>query len=151
MGKEIEYKFLVDKSLWKQQEKATPKQISQCYLHSSKELTTRIRIKNNQAFITIKGATVGVTRSEFEYEIPLQDAREMMEQFGGKTLHKLRYEIQIGDHLWEVDEFQGKLSGLILAEIELSSENETFERPNWITEDVSRDPNYYNAILIERC
>jgi len=111
----------------------------------------RVRIKGSKGFLTIKGATIGISRSEFEYEIPLVEAQEMIDLFAEKTIEKLRYEIQIGNHLWEIDEFHGKLEGLLLAEIELESENEVFEKPIWTLKDVSTDINYFNAKLIERC
>ena len=79
------------------------------------------------------------------------DAEEMIAQFTEKHIRKHRYEIPVGNHIWEVDEFHGKLSGLTLAEIELSSEDEVYQKPDWITDDVSTDPNYYNAVLIEKC
>ena len=151
MSTEIEYKFLVDKDTWNTSEKPEPSLIVQAYIHNSKELTVRVRIKGNQGFLTIKGATVGVTRSEFEYEIPVEEAKEMISQFSEKHIRKLRYEIPFGKHMWEVDVFEGKLTGLILAEIELKSEDEAFEKPNWVGEDVSTDEGYYNAVLIEKC
>jgi CYTH domain-containing protein len=101
--------------------------------------------------LTIKGATVGISRNEFEYEIPVEEAEEMIRLFAEKTISKDRYEIKVGNHLWEVDEFHGNLEGLLLAEIELSNENEAFEQPIWATEDVSTDVNYYNSKLIEKC
>lgn len=151
MATEIEYKFLVDEDKWNVVKKPEPSLIVQAYIHNSKELTLRVRIKGNQGFLTIKGATVGVTRTEFEYEIPISDAEEMISQFSEKHIRKLRYEIPMGNHTWEVDVFEGKLSGLILAEIELKSENEAFQKPNWVGENVSTDEEYYNAVLIKRC
>ena len=148
---EIEYKYLVDAEKWEQLKKPEPSLIVQGYLHKSKEITIRVRIKGDKGYLTIKGQTVGVTRTEFEYEIPVNDAEEMIAQFTDKHICKYRYEIPFGDHLWEVDEFHGKLKGLTLAEIELASEDEAYEKPDWITEDVSTDPNYYNAVLIEKC
>lgn len=151
MATEIEYKFLVEKDKWNTLEKPEPSLIVQAYIHNSKELTVRVRIMGNQGFLTIKGATVGVSRTEFEYEIPVEEAEEMISQFSEKHIRKLRYEFPFGKHTWEVDVFEGKLEGLILAEIELESENEVFEKPDWIGEDVSFDSEYYNAVLIERC
>lgn len=151
MATEIEYKFLVDEEVWNSIEKPTPSLIVQSYIHSSEEVTVRVRIKGEKAYLTIKGKTVGVSRSEFEYEIPVTDAEEMISQFSEKQIRKLRYEIPLGNHTWEVDVFEGKLVGLILAEIELDSEDEEFEKPDWVTKDVSTDAGYYNAILIERC
>lgn len=148
---EIERKFLVDKLEWDKVSKPHPKRIVQAYILNSPAKTVRVRIKGSKGYLTIKGATIGISRSEFEYEIPLAEAQEMIDLFAEKTIEKMRYEIQIGKHLWEIDEFQGKLDGLLIAEIELKSEDEAFEKPNWTLEDVSTDINYFNAKLIERC
>lgn len=148
---EIERKFLVDKVEWEKVEKPNPKKIVQAYILNSPEKTVRARIKGSKGFLTIKGATVGISRNEFEYEIPVEEAEEMIRLFAEKTISKDRYEIKVGNHLWEIDEFHGNLEGLILAEIELSDENEAFEQPIWATEDVSTDVNYYNSKLIEKC
>jgi adenylate cyclase len=150
MAIEIEYKFLVDREKWNALSKPEPSLIVQAYIHNSKEVTVRVRIKGTSAYLTIKGQTIGVIRSEFEYEIPISDAEEMIEQFSTKHIRKYRYEIPMGKHTWEVDVFEGKLEGLILAEVELDSEDEVFEKPEWITEDVSTDASYY-AVLIEKC
>jgi CYTH domain-containing protein len=151
MALEIEYKFLVDKMEWEKLEKPEPSLIIQSYLINSEQMTVRIRIKGDKGYLTIKGKTVGVTREEFEYEIPIENAENIINRFSKKTIKKYRYAIPVDGHVWEVDVFENKLKGLILAEIELQSEDETFTRPKWITEDVSLDPNYYNAILIEKC
>jgi CYTH domain-containing protein len=148
---EIERKFLVDKLEWEKVTKPVPKKIVQAYILNSPEKTVRVRIKGSKGYLTIKGATIGISRSEFEYEIPLAEAQEMIDLFAEKTIEKMRYEIQVGNHLWEIDEFHGKLEGLLIAEIELTSEDETFMKPDWATEDVSNDINYFNAKLIERC
>lgn len=148
---EIERKFLVDKVEWEKVEKPNPKKIVQAYILNSPEKTVRARIKGSKGFLTIKGATVGISRNEFEYEIPVEEAEEMIRLFAEKTISKDRYEIKVGNHVWEVDEFHGNLEGLLLAEIELSDENEAFEQPIWATEDVSTDVNYYNSKLIEKC
>lgn len=148
---EIERKFLVDKEKWALVEKPAPKQIVQAYLVNTPDKTVRVRIKGDKGFITIKGATIGITRSEFEYEIPLDDAKQLIAQFAEKVIDKQRYEINVGNHLWEIDEFHGKLEGLILAEIELESEYEKFVLPEWVTTEVSTDPEYFNSKLIERC
>ncbi len=148
---EIEYKFLVDHQLWSAIEKPEPTLIVQGYISKSVDSTVRIRIKGKQGFLTIKGKTVGITRSEFEYEIPVENAEAMIALFTDKHIRKYRYEVMHSGKMWEVDEFHGALEGLILAELEVESEDEEFERPNWITEDVSTDPNYFNAVLIDRC
>lgn len=148
---EIERKFLVNKEKWELVNKPKPKRIVQAYLVRLPEKTIRVRVKGDKGFLTIKGPTIGISRSEFEYEIPLNEANELIEQFADKIIEKYRYEIAVGDHLWEVDEFHGKLVGLMIAEIELTSEDETFEKPDWVTEDVSMDQQYFNSNLVERC
>lgn len=149
--KEIERKFLVDFDSWHSCEKPTPEFIVQGYIFNSLEKTLRIRIKNSKGYLTLKGKTEGITRNEFEYEIPLNDAEDILHLFTEKALSKNRYSIFHEGHTWEVDVFHGKLEGLILAEIELNSEEEYFVKPKWIAKEVSEDPNYYNAKLIERC
>lgn len=148
--KEIEYKFLVDRELWERVEKPVPQLIVQGYISKSEESTVRVRIKGDKGFLTIKGKTVGIQRTEFEYEIPVSDAEEMIQLFTEKHIRKYRYEIVVHGKTWEVDEFHGNLEGLILAELEVTSEEEFFEKPHWVTEDVSTDPNYFNAVLIDR-
>jgi CYTH domain-containing protein len=148
---EIERKFLVDKEKWELVNKPAAKRIVQAYLVRTPEKTIRVRVKDEKGFLTIKGPTVGISRSEFEYEIPLNEANELIEQFADKTIEKYRYEIAVGNHLWEVDEFHGKLEGLMIAEIELTSEDEAFGKPDWVTEDVSMDQQYFNSNLVDRC
>jgi len=147
---EIERKFLVKEQLWEAIEKPSPSRIVQAYIANSAEKTVRVRIKGTKGFLTIKGPTQGISRSEFEYEIPLKDAEELISTFAEKVIEKFRYEISFKNHLWEVDVFTGKLEGLYLAEIELSSEEEHFELPDWVGEEVSTDPNYYNSNLINK-
>jgi adenylate cyclase len=147
---EIERKFLVKKQLWEAFEKPSPNRIVQAYLLNSAEKTVRIRIKGTKGYLTIKGPTHGISRAEFEYEIPLIDAEELISTFAEKVIEKFRYEISFKNHLWEVDVFTGKLDGLFLAEIELNSEEEHFELPEWVGEEVSTDPNYYNSNLINK-
>jgi adenylate cyclase len=147
---EIERKFTVDSNKWAEVVKPQPISIAQSYLSSSPECTVRVRLKGDKAFLTIKGKTTGISRSEYEYEVPVSEAKEMMNTLSTKTLSKKRYEINVGSHLWEVDVFEGKLAGLIIAEIELSSEEEQFELPEWVIEDVSHDAQYYNSNLIAR-
>ena len=148
---EIERKFLVNKEKWELVNKSAPNRIVQAYLVRTPEKTIRVRVKDEKGFLTIKGPTVGISRSEFEYEIPLNEANELIEQFADKIIEKFRFEITVGNHLWEVDEFHGKLEGLLLAEIELTSEDEAFEKPDWVMEDVSMDQQYFNSNLVERC
>ena len=148
---EIEYKFLVDPDKWSKVNKPKSELIVQGFIYNSKECVVRIRIKGEKGFLTLKGETKGITRKEFEYEIPLNDAEEIIKNFTTKHIRKIRYEIPYENHTWEVDVFEGPLKGLILAELEVNSINEEFKIPDWVTENVSSDPNYYNAVLIEKC
>lgn len=146
---EIERKFLVHREIWEQQIKPVPKIIKQGYLSTTPECTVRVRTKNDQGFITIKGKTVGISREEFEYEIPIDEATQLLEQFTTKSIFKKRYEIDYKEKTWELDEFEGRHAPLILAEIELNSEDEEFELPSWIAEEVSDDPAYFNSNLVQ--
>lgn len=148
---EIERKFLVDSAAWEALDKPVPTLIIQAYLQRSVDKTIRVRIAGSKGWLTIKGKTTGISRSEFEYEIPLEEAKELIALFAEKTIEKFRYELTIGKHLWEVDEFQGKLKGLLIAEIELNAEDEVFESPHWVEKEVSHDARYFNAVLIEQC
>ena len=147
MGQEIERKFLVRGDDWRGL--ATGKTYRQGYLSTVKERTVRVRTIDDKGFLTIKGISRGVSRSEFEYEIPAEEANELLDDLCERPLiEKRRYKIPAGRHTWEVDEFLGENDGLIVAEIELASESEAFERPSWIGEEVSSDPRYFNANLI---
>ena len=147
MGTEIERKFLVQEGAWREA-KAT--RYRQGYLSTVKERTVRVRTINNKGYLTIKGITVGASRLEFEYEIPAVDAEELLDSLCEKPLiDKNRYKVDYGTFTWEVDEFFGENEGLIVAEVELESENQPFERPEWVTEEVTTDPRYYNANLIK--
>ncbi|MGI4750112.1 MAG: CYTH domain-containing protein [Janthinobacterium lividum] len=147
MGVEIERKFLVDPEKWEQFNKPEGKRYKQGYLVNEKHKTVRVRIAGNQAFITIKGATEGFTRKEFEYEIPLEDGRELQESFDLQGTSKTRYRVPVGGKVWEIDVFSGENEGLIVAEIELKSENDTFEKPDFLLEEVTDDARYYNSNL----
>lgn len=149
--KEIEYKFIVDKKLWDQEDKPKPTRIVQGFLSKSENLVIRIRIKGEKGYLTIKGKSEGITRTEFEYEIPVSEAEKILSEFTNKFIEKDRYEFQYKGKTWEVDEFHGKLEGLIIAELEVNSETEQFDLPPWAIKDVSTDPNYFNAVLIDRC
>ena len=148
---EIERKFLVKSDIWEKFEKPVPKSIKQAYLSNNEKRTIRVRTKGEKGFLTIKGETIGITRKEFEYEIPYSDAIDLIENFSEKVISKQRYEVPFGDHIWEVDVFNGKLVGLIVAEIELKDENESFLKPEWVDIEVSHDPQYFNSILIMKC
>lgn len=147
MGSEIERKFLVDPA-WKP---TTPGHyFKQGYLSSVRERVVRVRVAGTEAKLTIKGVTTGVTRAEFEYDIPLADAHALLEICEQPLIEKRRYEEPYGDHVFEVDVFMGANAGLVIAEIELKSEDEAFLRPPWLGEEVSGDPRYYNNNLIAR-
>ena len=147
---EIERKFLVNTKNLIDINRHTPDIISQAYLINEESKSVRIRIKNKTAFITIKGSMTGISRLEYEYEIPVKDALEIIKKFELKTIKKKRYELLYEGKLWEVDFFEGKLEGLVLAEIELQTEDETFLLPNWIGKEVTLDSQYLNANLIHR-
>ena len=145
---EIERKFLVDHDAWERVSKPKGQSVIQAYLTNEVEKTIRLRVKGNEAFITITGKQSGISRPEYEYPIPVNEAQEMIQLFANRTISKTRYEIVVDQHTWEVDVFHNKLNGLILAEIELTSEDEEFTLPQWVTKEVSEDPNYLNAQLI---
>lgn len=148
MPVEIERKFLVINDSWKQQVESEST-LKQGYLSAEKEISIRVRIAKGRAQLTIKGATSGISRSEYEYEIPQQDAQEMMDNLvSGSVIDKTRYKVRCGDHLWDLDLFHGDNQGLIMAEVELVSETEAFQMPDWAGEEVSDDSRYYNANLI---
>ncbi|MGZ3754977.1 MAG: CYTH domain-containing protein [Mucilaginibacter sp.] len=147
MGLEIERKFLVDAKKWATLKKPEGVPFKQGYLLSEPEKTIRIRVAGEKAWITIKGATLGVSRSEYEYGIPVKDAEEMLATMAGAVIAKKRYKIRFAGKLWEIDEFDGDNRGLLMAEIELSREAEEFEVPDWITTEVSGDGRYYNSSL----
>ena len=147
---EIERKFLIKQSAWDSLKKPSPIPIAQAYLSTNKVCTIRVRIKGSKGFFTVKGETKGITRSEYEYEVPVAEAQKMMDEFCTKVLSKDRYCIEVEGHVWEVDVFHGKLAPLIVAEIELESEDESFVIPEWVGEEVSDDASYYNSVLFDR-
>ena len=148
MGKEIERKFLLKSDAWRAL--ATGTTYRQGYLNSAKERTVRIRTVGDKAFLTIKGISVGVTRAEYEYPIPFDDCNAMLDNLAEKPLiEKKRYKIAAGGFIWEIDEFFGENQGLIVAEVELQSEDQAFDKPAWIGEEVSGDPRYFNSNLIK--
>lgn len=148
MGVEIERKFLVDKALWEKVKPSSGLKIIQGYILKSKEKTVRVRTKGKAGFITIKGITKGITRKEYEFPIPFEEAEHLLNDFCDKKIIKTRYELIFDGFVWEVDEFESPKAGLILAEIELSNENEDFPQPDWIDREVSDQPEYYNANMI---
>lgn len=148
MAREIERKFLLKNDQWRQSI-VRSRQFIQGYLVGSTQASVRVRIEGDYAFINIKSATLGVTRDEYEYEIPMDDAREMLENLCDKPLiAKIRHEVIFADKTWEIDEFQRENAGLIVAEIELSSVDEVFALPAWAGNEVSDDPRYYNVCLV---
>ena len=145
---EIERKFLVNISKWKELSKPIGEVFRQGYLLTDPNKTIRVRQTSTQGFLTIKGLSVGATRAEFEYEIPFEEAKELLDHFSVAELSKKRYKIPVDQHVWEVDEFSGANSGLIVAEIELSREQEYFTIPDWIDVEVTADEKYYNSNLV---
>ena len=147
MGVEIERKFLLAGDAWRTL--GEPVLLRQGYLSSNPDRTVRVRIEGDQGTVTIKGRSVGATRGEWEYPIPLADAGELLERLCEQPIiEKFRRRIVIGVHTWEVDEFIGANQGLVVAEIELDSEDQQFEQPDWIGEEVTTDRRYYNSSLI---
>lgn len=147
MGLETERKFLVDKKKWSELAKPTGEMYRQGYLLADPVKTIRARMAEKSGFLTIKGKTEGASRAEYEYAIPLTDAKELIDRFSVSEVTKKRYKISVDHKVWDVDEFLGDNEGLILAEIELQNENEPFTRPAWVTTEVTTDKRYYNAYL----
>ena len=147
MGKEIERKFLVCGDAWR---KSTSVRYRQGYLSTDKDRTVRVRVAGENAYLTVKGITEGATRTEFEYSIPLEDAQIMLDTLCERPLiEKCRYTVDYHGRSWEVDEFLGDNAGLVVAEIELQSEDEALETPDWVAEEVTDDPRYFNANLVQ--
>jgi adenylate cyclase len=144
MATEIERKFLVNGAPWRND---TGVRLSQGYLNRDKERTVRVRIAGDKAFLTVKGVTRGATRVEFEYEIPLSDAEQLLKLSDGPIIQKNRYVLVHDGYTWDVDEFLGDNAGLVLAEIELTSEDQSFSRPPWLGTEVTQDLRYYNSSL----
>ncbi|HFE62785.1 MAG TPA: CYTH domain-containing protein [Caldithrix sp.] len=148
MGKEIERKFLIKGDEWKKLGKGTV--YRQGYLSTVKERVVRVRTIDDKGYLTIKGINRGATRLEYEYEIPLQDANEMLDELCERPLiDKTRYMVPYAGLKWEIDEFAGENQGLVFAEVELTDENQKIELPDWIGEEVTGDPRYFNSNLIK--
>lgn len=147
MGQEIERKYLIDKDQWQQVDKPAGQLYRQGYLSLDPNKTIRVRQTPDKGFLTIKGLSIGATRPEYEYEIPLDEAKELLDKFSISELSKTRYKISVDNHIWEVDDFLGDNEGLIVAEIELTSEDECFTIPDWIGEEVTGQEKYYNSNL----
>lgn len=146
MAIEIEKKFLIKHIPFERVQYSH--KIKQGYIVSDKKKVIRVREKGNDYFITIKGNKIGISRSEFEYKIPESDALELLENFCElDSIIKTRHYVKHHGHTWEIDEFHGENEGLVVAEIELDSEDEQFDIPEWVLEEVTPDPRYYNMNL----
>lgn len=142
---EIERKFLVNPEKWTPVNKGT--EIKQGYLSADKNRTVRVRIAGDLAFITIKGESRGISRTEYEYEIPKADAQVLLTMCLSEPIEKTRYLERVDNAVWEIDVFEGVNKGLILAEIELENESQNFTLPGWVGEEVSTDRRYFNSFL----
>ena len=148
MAIEIERKFLLASEDWKAISDGGTT-IKQGYLNSNPERTTRVRVKGKQGFLTVKGKSEGTKRLEFEYEIPLEDAVEMLDLCEKPIIEKIRYEVALNGNVWEIDAFDGENKGLVVAEVELEDENQKVILPDWIGEEVSHERKYFNSALIK--
>ncbi|MDH3656290.1 MAG: CYTH domain-containing protein [Myxococcales bacterium] len=147
MPAEIERKFLVIGDDWRDTAEGT--RFRQGFLSTEPERTVRVRVAGTQGSITVKGKTVGATREEFEYTIPLLDAQRLLDGLCKRPLiEKVRYTLTVGRHVWEIDVFEGENAGLRVAEVELESEGEAFEKPDWAGREVTDDPRYFNSNLV---
>lgn len=148
MAIEIERKFLIKNASWREISNAGI-EIKQGYLNSNIDRTVRIRIIGSVGLITVKCKTINMTRKEFEYQIPVEDAIELLELCEKPIIEKIRFEIIQNNKTWEIDEFKGVNAGLIIAEIELENEAEKIRLPEWIGKEVTLEAKYYNSNLIE--
>lgn len=147
MAKEIERKFLVRGEGWRTA-RGSALALRQGYLAVNERVAVRVRMAGEaRAWLTVKSAGAGLARDEFEYEIPASDARALLMLRGGATIDKIRHTLSIGGQEWTIDEFRGANAGLILAEVELSREDEELERPDWLGDEVTGDPRYVNQNL----
>jgi len=147
MPTETEHKYLVNHELWQQIIPDKSVHIKQAYLLTDPNKTIRIRTAGNAGFLTIKGKTIGASRPEFEYEILLEEANQLIESFCSELIEKTRHYVVHESKTWEVDVFEGVNKGLIVAEIELDDEHEEYTKPNWVTRDVTDDRRYANSTL----
>ncbi len=146
MAKEIERRFLVEPRKWS--DLGDGLAIRQGYLSVSKICSVRVRTYGDRAFVTMKGATKGITRDEYEYEIPMTDATEILDNLcENPPIEKTRYRVVFKGHTWEVDEYAGANQGLTVAEVELKEPREQVELPDWVDREISGDPRYYNSNL----
>ena len=147
MATEIERKFLVNGDSWRDAV-LSQERIMQGYLANNQNATVRVRVKGEQAFLTIKGAARGISRSEYEYPIPVSDAEAMLAELAvSPPIDKVRYRVRHGDQVWDLDVFAGDNAGLVMAELELEHEDQPFDLPDWAGTEVSGDPRYYNVHL----
>lgn len=144
MGIEIERKFLVTGTGWRTPDALA---IKQGYLNRDKARTVRVRLVGGRGFVTIKGLTIRASRSEFEYEVPFDDAQAMLALCDGPLVEKLRHRVSRDGVVWEIDEFDGENAGLVVAEIELVDEQQSFVRPDWLGAEVTDDARYFNSNL----
>jgi adenylate cyclase len=147
MNIEIERKFLVNKELWQHLEKPAEEYLVQGYLSIDIYKTIRVRVAGDKAYMTVKGKIDNLSRQEYEFEIPVNMASELIKNFAETVIEKLRYRIKYRGKTWEVDEFEGDNAGLVMAEVELTEEHENIELPEWINKEVSDDFRYYNSNL----
>lgn len=147
MPLEIERKYLVNKEIWQETQKPKGMFFRQGYLLTDPNKTIRVRVTDTKSYLTIKGLSIGATRPEFEYEIPKDEAEQLLDMFAISDLTKIRYKVLFNNKLWEVDEFLGNNMGLIVAEIELENEDEAFDLPNWVEKEVTGENKYYNSNL----
>jgi adenylate cyclase len=147
MGTETERKFLVTGEGWRT---GLGIRFSQGYLNRDKERTVRVRTAGARGFLTVKGITKGATRKEFEYEIPADDAEQLLKLCDGPLIEKTRHSVSFAGMTWEVDEFHGANAGLVIAEVELHTEDQTFEKPAWLGPEVTQDTRYFNSNLAVR-
>ncbi|RWY56954.1 CYTH domain-containing protein [Mucilaginibacter gilvus] len=147
MAIEIERKFLVNRAKWNALAKPEGKLFKQGYILSDDKRTVRIRVTDEAAYLTLKGSTTGISRNEYEYTIPIADGHEILSGLTVSSIEKVRYEINFAGNTWEVDIFSGDNDGLIVAEIELEHEEQAFEKPDWVADEVTDDHRYSNASL----
>jgi adenylate cyclase len=148
MGKEIERKFLIADDSWRGSAEGIS--IRQGYLSTARERVVRVRTAGDKGYLTIKGLPRGATRPEYEYEIPVDDARHMLDNLCvGYTIDKIRYKIEYAGLTYEIDEFKGENEGLVIAEVELEAEDQAIEMPPWAGREVTGDPKYFNSSLID--
>lgn len=147
MGVETERKYLINVEKWKDAFKDERHDVQQGYILNSPDKIVRIRVYDNKGFITIKGTVQGISRPEFEYEIPVEEASVLLNNFCTTIVKKTRHKVLYKGKTWEVDEFLEENEGLFIAELELESEGEQFELPEWIEKEVTGDKRYYNSYL----